>query len=229
MQDWGSGEFALGRRALLAGLFASGALAVSGCASMETMSYVEIVQRLLRHSTQRAFARLTEPDGFWDSAVARIELPVLFGKPGTLAGAVLKSPAFREKLQHELNTLAEDGARRAAPVVAEAVRNIAITDALALIKGGKTAATTYLRQAMGPALVNAMIPELDQAMRLAENPILNQAISALAGVSITDAAHALALDADNAIWYEIGASEAAIREDPASTNDAVLIAGLKGL
>ena len=104
-----------------------------------------------------------------------------------LAGAVLKSPVFREKLQHELNNLAEDGARRAAPVVAEAVRNIAITDALALIKGGKTAATTYLRQAMGPALVNAMIPELDQAMRLAENPILNQAISALSGVSITDA------------------------------------------
>lgn len=228
MQDWGSGEFALGRRALLAGLFASGALALSGCATIGAMSYVEIVQRLLRHSTQRAFARLTEPDGFWDSAVARIDLPVLFGKPGTLAGAVLKSPAFREKLQHELNNLAEDGARRAAPVVAEAVRNIAITDALALIKGGKTAATTYLRQAMGPALVNAMIPELDQAMRLAENPILNQAISALSGVSITDAAHALALDADNAIWYEIGASEAAIREAPASTNDPVLIAGLKG-
>ncbi|KHK91647.1 DUF4197 domain-containing protein [Novosphingobium malaysiense] len=228
MQDWGSDEFALGRRALLAGLFASGALAVSGCASIEKMSYVEVVQRLLRHSTQRAFARLTEPDGFWDSAVARIDLPVLFGKPGTLAGAVLRSPAFREKLQHELNNLAEDGARKAAPVVAEAVRTISIRDALALIRGGKTAATTFLRQAMGSALVNAMIPELDKAMRLADNPILNQAISALSGVNVSDAAHALALDADNAIWYEIGASEAAIREDPASTNDPVLIAGLKG-
>lgn len=217
------------RRAMLAGLLASGALALSGCASMGRMSYTEAVRRLMELASQRAFARLTAPDGFWNSAVARIDLPVLFGKPGSAAAKVLKSPLFREKLQHVLNNLAEDGARRAAPLVAEAARNISIADALALLKGGRTAAATYLRQAMGPALVNAMIPELDQAMRAAEDPLLNQAIKALAGVDIKDAAHALALEADNAIWYEIGAMEAEIRENPEATNDPVLIAALRGL
>ncbi|SFG05891.1 Protein of unknown function [Novosphingobium sp. CF614] len=228
MEGWGSGKGTLERRAVLAALLAgAGALALPGCASMGQGGQVEVVRRLLALSTQRAFARLTQPDGFWNSAVARINLPVLFGKPGSIASKVLKSSVFREKLQHLLNNIAEDGARRAAPVVAEAVRGTAIGDGAALLKGGRTAATTYLRQAMGPALVNAMIPELDQVMRAADDPILGQAIGALSGVNIQDAAHALALEADNAIWYEIGASEAEIRENPASTNDPVLIAGLK--
>ena len=217
------------RRSLLAGLAASGALALGGCSSLGQMSYTEAVRRLLTLATQRAFAQLTQPDGFWDSTVARVELPVLFGKTGSVASAILKGPAFREKLQHSLNRFAEDGARRAAPVCAEALRSVSFTDALALLKGGPTAATTFFRQAMGPGLVNAMIPALGDAMTLANDPVLNQAVSLLAGVNLGDAAHALALNVDNAIWYQVGAAEANIRRDPQSTHDPLLIAALKVL
>jgi hypothetical protein len=217
------------RRAVLAGLLASGALALPGCATMGRTSHVKIVRRLLEASTRQAFARLTAPDGFWDSAVARIELPVLFGRTGTIAAGILKSRVFREQLQHQLNNLAEDGARRAAPIVAEAVRHLSIPDALALLRAGPTGATTYLREQMGPALVNAMIPELHSVMRLTDDPFLGQALAALVGVNLMDAAHALAIEADNAIWYEIGAAEASIRENPQATRDPVLIAGLRVL
>lgn len=226
-----AGDTRIGRRAALmtmgAGLLACSALALPGCASMGPTSQVEVVRRLLEASTQEAFAQLTQPDGFWDSAVARIDLPELFGKTGTIAAGILKSRLFREELQHQLNNIAEDGARRAAPVVDEAVRHLSIPDALALLRAGHTGATTYLRERMGSALVNAMIPELDRVMRLTDDPFLGQAISALAGVDLMDAAHALALSADNAIWYQIGAAEAAIRENPEMTRDPVLIAGLK--
>lgn len=219
----------MGRRTVLAGILASGALTLSGCATVGETGYGEVVRRLLALATQRAFAQLVQPDGFWDSAVARINLPVLFGKSGSKLAGVLKSALFREQLQHQLNNVAEEGARRAAPLVADTVRSISITDALALVKGGPTAATSFLRQAMGPALVNAMIPELGRVMGAAQDPLLSQALSALTGVDIQSAAHALALEADNAIWYEIGASEAAIRANPSSTNDPILIAGLKVL
>ena len=232
--NWGSNEIGgelqsivTGRRAMLGGILACAALTLPGCASLGPPSYVEVVRRLLEASTRQAFARLTEPDGFWDSAVARIDMPVLFGKTGTLLSGILRSNLFREKLQHQLNNLAEDGARKAAPVVADAVRRISIPDAIALLRAGKSGATTYLRDQMGPALVNAMIPELDRVMRIADDPFLSEAISSLAGVNIADAAHALALEADNAIWYEIGAAETQIRENPESTHDPVLIAGLK--
>ncbi|WP_189620180.1 DUF4197 domain-containing protein [Novosphingobium colocasiae] len=225
----GAGSAAINRRTLLAGFAATGALALGGCATIGQTSYTEAVRRLLTLATQRAFAQLTRPDGFWDSTVARVELPVLFGKPGKIASVVLKSPAFREKLQHSLNRFAEDGARRAAPVAADALRSLTFTDALALLKGGGTGATTYFRQAMGPGLVNAMIPALGDAMQVANDPVLNQAIALLSGVNLGDAAHALALNIDNAIWYQIGEAEADIRRDPQSTNDPLLIAALKVL
>ncbi|PNU05061.1 hypothetical protein A8V01_04310 [Novosphingobium guangzhouense] len=216
-----------GRRAVLAGFLATGALALPGCATIGRPSQTDLIESLLMLSSQRAFARLTQPDGFWDSQVARINLPVLFGRPGSVAQKVFRSPLFKEKLQRELNRVAEDGARVAAPLVYDAVRSLTVTDALALLRGGDTAATTFLRQSMGSGLVNVMIPELDRVMRVAEDPILNTAVSALAGVNMADAAHALALEADNAIWYEIGAQEADIRAHPESTHDAGLIAALK--
>lgn len=237
MRSWGSGvdeafEGGFQRRTVIAGLLATGVLlALPGCTTIGSTlgkpTPEELVERLLMVSSQRAFARLTQPDGFWDSTVARIDLPVLFGKPGSAAAKILKSPLFREKLQRELNTVAEDGARVAAPLVYEAARGLTVTDALALLRGGNTAATTYLRQSMGPSLVNAMIPELGRVMQATQDPVLNQAISALTGVNVNDAAHALALQADNAIWYEIGAQEGEIRQNPETTNDPLLIAALK--
>jgi hypothetical protein len=217
----------LSRRSLLAaGGTLAAALALPGCATtsggLGAIAYDEVVRRLLEASTRNAFARLTAPEGFWDSAVARINLPVLFGKRGGVMAGILKSPAFREQLQHRLNIIAEDGARAAAPLVADTVRTIGVQNAYALVTGDATAATTFLRTQMGPQLVNAMIPELDRLMRVVGDPLVGQALSLLAGVDVADAAHALALEADNAIWYEIGAQEAEIRRDPAKAGDPLL-------
>lgn len=209
------------RRLLGTGALLGGMLLLPACATVggrPVFSYEEAVRVLLEASTRNAFARLTAPNGFWDSSVARINLPVLFGKRGSVMAGILKSPAFREQLQRRLNVIAEDGARAAAPLVADTVRTIGIQNAMALIKGDPTAATSYLRAQMGPQLVNAMIPELDRLMRVVDDPLVGQALSALAGVDLADAAHALALGADNAIWYEIGAEEAEIRKDPSKAD-----------
>ena len=214
------------RRGMLSGGAAlAGLLMLPGCATTGgglALSYEDVVRHLLEASTRNAFARLTAPNGFWDSAVARINLPVLFGKRGSIMAGILRTPAFREQLQRRLNIIAEDGARAAAPLVADTVRTIGIRNAYALVTGDPTAATTFLRTQMGPGLVNAMIPELDRLMRVAEDPLIGQALSVLTGVNVADAAHALALEADNAIWYEIGAQEAEIRKDPARVNDPLL-------
>lgn len=217
----------LARREMLAGAALVGLLALPGCASMERRGYVNAVQRLLTRASQNAFARLTAPDGFWNSAVARIELPVLFGRRGGILQGILTSDLFRERLQRRLNAFAEEGAERAAPVVADAVRAIGPENAMALLRGGPTEATSFLRQQMGPALVNAMIPALEDAMRVADDPLVSQAILALAGVNLGDVAHALALSADNAIWYEIGHAESEIRANPEATGDRELIAALR--
>ena len=220
----------MARRTFLAGTAAAGLLALPGCQSLGGFSMVDAIRRLLTLSSQAAFAALTAPGGFWDSEVARFEAPDLFGNSGTgLLKNLLTSTLFKRNLQHQLNIVAEQGAARAAPVVYSAISKISVPYAIGLARGGPTAATSYLRTAMGPALINAMIPGLSDALRLSGDPVVGQAIKALAGVDIGEMAHAVANRADNSIWYQIGHEESAIRAHPESTRDPLLIGLFKVL
>jgi hypothetical protein len=208
---------------------AGGAAATAGAAGAAAAPpSAEVARRLLELSTRNAFNRLTAPDGFWNSAVARINMPVLFGKSAKGMPGVLRQAKFREQLQHRLNIIAEDGARAAAPQVAEAIRTLTFDNPDALVNGPATAATSYLRTKVGPTLVNAMIPAMDRLLRAADDPIISQAVAALKNVDMADAAHALALGADNAIWFEIGGEEAAIRREPGKSGDALMARAFGG-
>ncbi len=125
------------RRSFLLGSAAIAVSALPGCSSMGRFSLLEAVRRLLELSAMRAFARLTAPGGFWDSQVARIGLPEIFGARGGIAQTILTSGVFRERLQHQLNIVAERGAERAAPLVTEAVRTIGVDNAVAIIAAGR--------------------------------------------------------------------------------------------
>ena len=61
---------------------------------------------------------------------------------------------------------------------------------------------------MGTALLDAMVPELGEAIRLAEDPLVGQAIGALTGVNPGDVASRIGREVDDAIWGEIAREEA---------------------
>jgi hypothetical protein len=212
---------------MLAGLAASSALALPGCASIERINLVDAIRRLLMRSSRNALARLMAPGGFYDDELARLELPEVFGRRGGVLQSILTSPLFKSRLQRSLNRIAERGARRAAPIIADTVRIIGIDNAVALVRDGPTAATGYLRGAMAGRLIDAMLPELGEGLRVADDPIVGQAISALTGIDLGEVARSLAVRVDDAIWGEIGREEAAIRAHPEATNDPVLIAALR--
>jgi hypothetical protein len=220
------------RRAVLAGAAAASVLVLPGCATLGgagSLGMGEVLKRLLKTATGGALGKLMAPDGFWNSAVAKMPLPDLFGNRSGLVQGILTSTAFKDQLQKKLNNVAEAGAKRAAPIIADAVEKFTVADALSILKGGPTAATSALRGHMGSTLVNAMVPALGDALRIANDPLISQAISALSGVDVGAVAQSLSLSADNSIWYEIGASEADIRRNPEQTNDPLLIAALKTL
>ncbi len=217
------------RRVLLAGLAASSALALPGCASLGALSLVDAIRRLLERSTRQALARLVAPGGFYDNELARLDLPDVFGSRGNVLQSILTSAVFKGRLQRSLNRVAEQGARRAAPILADTVRTIGIDNALALVKGGPSAATGFLRSAMAGSLIEAMVPVLGDGLRLADDPVVGQALAALTGIDVSGVARSLSGRVDDAIWGEIGREEAAIRANPEATNDAVLIAALKVL
>ena len=212
------------RRAFLAGSLASAAaLALPGCATTGAFSFTEAIRRLLVLSSERAFLRLTAPGGYWDQQVAQIGLERFVGRRGNVLGNILTSALFKNRLEDVVADIAVDASYRAAPIVADTVRTIGWANAVDLIRGGPTSASAFLRQEMGEQLILAMLPEIGQAMRIAEDPLMGQLLSGLTGVDVQGVASTFAREVDDAIWGEIGREEAAIRADPRATRDPVLI------
>ncbi len=215
------------RRAFIGGsVMASAVLLLPGCQSIPGFSLNEAVRRLLTLSSRSAFAQLLQPGGFYDNELDRLPLPGQFGEGGAIIGAVLRSGAFRQQLQRQLSIAAAQGAERAAPLVADAIRGASFTDATAILRGGPSAATDFLRGRLGTALVTAMLPEVGGALRLAQNDVVSRAIRAVSGVDVQGIATSVSRAADTVIWNAIGREEAAIRANPRATNDPLLIGAL---
>ena len=213
----------MGRRAFMGGALASGALLLPACQSFGGFSLTDAVRRLLYLSSERAFARLTAPGGFWDEQVAALGLTNMIGSRGGVVASILTSTLFKDRLEGAFADIAIEGAERAAPIVADAVRVIGIQNALALVNGGPTAATAFLRDDLGVTLVEAMVPELGDDMRVANDPLVGELLSGLTGIDLAGVSRNVATQIDNAIWNEMGLEEAAIRRNPQSTNDPLLV------
>ena len=214
----------IGRRTFFLGaLTASAALALPACQTARPLSLEEAIRRLLYASSENAFARLTEPNGFWDRQVANVGLGNLVGVRGDALTRILTSQLFRERLQDSFSDFAIEATDRAAPVVANAVRTVGYYNALDIVQGGPRAATAYLRGELGTRLIEAMVPELHNAMRVASDPLIGRLLGAAVGADVGDIARRLADRIDETIWNEIANEEAAIRADPGRTRDPVLI------
>lgn len=218
----------VGRRGFVAGLSATGLIGLSGCSTLPGLSFTDAIRRLLVLSSERAFTRLTSDGGYWDQQVARVGLENVMGTRGNVLAGILTSALFKDQLEDAFADLAIEGAQRAAPLVADTVRVIGIQAAVDLVRGGPSAATAFLRGEMGDSLVEAMVPELGQAIRVARDPIIGRAIAQLSGVDVAGVASRFSGQINDAIWSEMGIEEAAIRRDPQSTRDPLLI-GVFGL
>ena len=216
-----------GRRAFLSrgmgGGVALGALSLGGCAGgLGGFGLVDAVQRLLFLSADRAFVRMLD-GGFWDGQVASLGLGNVLGTRGDVLSRILTGPLFKNRLEDAFGAIAYRGAERAAPLVTDTIRVIGIRNAVDLVRGGPTAATGFLRGNMGSRLIDAMVPELGQAMRIASEPLVGQLLAGLTGVDVGGVANRVANTVDDTIWREMGVEEAAIRRNPRATNDPLII------
>ena len=214
------------RRHLLGVAAALPLMALGACAgSLGSFSPEEGVRRLLTLSSQRAFARLLQPGGFYDDQLTRIAPPgQLTGASTGVLGAVLRTNTVRSRIAIALNDVATDAADRATPVVTDAISRMSYADALALARGGPTAATDLLQREVGGAVVDALLPGISQGLTSDVAEILAAVASSRTGVDYVGIARLVADQAAASIFRAIGREEAAIRADPRATRDPVLIA-----
>lgn len=220
----------ISRRSLVISAAILPVLALPGCAETGRFSLVEAIRRLLSLSAQRAFASLVRENGFFNDQIARISVPdALGGSRGTsILAAVFGSAVFRNRLTKQVNRAAEKGAEMAAPVVAEAVLNMGIPDAAAIIRGGGSGATDLLKSAMGEKLLVTMLPGVDKGLKLFDNAVVVEALRAATNIDFAGLRDDVTRKASDSIYRAIAREEVAIRSDPASTNDPLLI-GVFGL
>lgn len=188
----------------------------------------DAVRRLLQLSSERAFARLTAPGGFYDDQLTRIAPPDLGGgRGGAVLSALLRTNAVRNQVARALNDVAVDLADGAAPIVMDAVRRMTLADAVAVLRGGPTAATDLLASQARGSVVEALVPGMSRALRSDLFEMLSAALSASGGRDYVALADSVSGQIGDSIFRAIGREEAEIRRDPRATGDPVLMALLR--
>lgn len=211
------------RRTIIAAI---GSALVAACAALPPLSLDEAVRRLMRKAALRALARLDAPGGVWDRFVARLDLARDLGPAGFALQAALMSDAFHRRLDAWLRPVLLRAARAASPRISAAIRVIGIANARAVLHGGPHAAIDLLRSEMGPALIEAMLPELRDALRALDDPALRPLVVLIATLGGEALARRLAHHADDALWDAMAEEEAAIRADPGADGDPQLAGAL---
>lgn len=174
-----------------------------------------------------ATKRLSVLNGYMGDSAVRITLPGALGQahkrlsPFGMAGPL-------DDLQRRVNRAAETVAPAAGKMVADAVKSMTFDDAMKILRGGDSAATTLLRRTTEVSLRQALHPQFMQALQSAG------ALSALdgavakygAGILKTDTKTWLAEEATtgalNGLFYYVAREEQAIRRDPVKRTSDLL-------
>lgn len=208
----------LSRRSFVAAGFVLPLLALPGCATRlgDLVNLEPAIRHLLTLSSQRAFARLLADEGFFRDDLARIQPPPqLGGRSVTAALAVaLGTRAVQDRLLRMVNSAAREGAERAAPIVYDSIRDMSIADARAIARGGPTAATDYLAMAMGERIFDAIFPAAGEALRLAEDGVIQRVLELATGINFPGLQADVTRKTAASIYRAIGREEAALRADP---------------
>lgn len=131
---------------------------------LSTTEVANGLKEALNIGVTKGAEKLSAVDGFFKDAAIKILMPAEAQK---VIDAVSKIPGGQKMVDDailSMNRAAEDAAKSAAPIFVTAIKNMSITDAFAILKGGDSAATTYLRNQTTKPLTEAFRPTIEQSL-----------------------------------------------------------------
>lgn len=188
-----------------------------------TLSSTEIASGLkeaLSIGTQNSASRLSAVDGFFSNAAIKILLPDEAQKvESTLRNIGLGN--LVDKAILSMNRAAEEASKEATPIFVSAIKEMTITDALGILKGGDHAATDYFKGKTTVPLTNAFKPVIEKALAktnatkywsdvfTAYNKFTTKPVNPDLSGYVTEKSL-------SGIFYEVSLEEQKIRKDPAA-------------
>ena len=125
------------------------------------------IKEALSQGLVKAVMQLNRQDGFYGDAFYRILLPPDAKKiENTLRTLGLGKTVDKAILQ--INRGAEDAAGFAQPIFVDAIRQMTLTDAINIVRGGDTSATHYFRTKTMGKLTAAFLPVIKNSLNKVE-------------------------------------------------------------
>ena len=197
---------------------------VYGNGGLTNTDIVAGLKQALSIGTQNGTNKLSAADGFFKNAAVKILMPEEAKKvESTLRNMGMGSMVDKAVLS--MNRAAEDAAKGAGSIFITAVKEMTITDAVNILKGGDFAATNYFKAKTTIALANQFRPVIENALKNVNatkywgdvTSLYNQFSSNKVNTDLTGYVTQRAMDG---IFLQLGLEEQKIRKDPvARTTD----------
>jgi hypothetical protein len=193
------------------------------------LSTTEITMGLkeaLTVGTSRSSSQLSAVDGFFKNAAIKILLPPEAQKvENTLRNLGMGS--LVDKAVLSLNRAAEDAAKTAGTIFIDAVKQMTITDALNILRGGDFAATNYFKGKTTQALTNSFRPVIDRSLKNVNatkywGDVINAYNIVATNKVNPDLAAYVTEKAMEGIFYQVGLEEQKIRQNPVARTTELL-------
>ncbi|WP_207494089.1 DUF4197 domain-containing protein [Aridibaculum aurantiacum] len=199
-------------------------VAAGNTGELSTTEIAMGLKEALTVGTSRSTSQLSAVDGFFQNAAIKILLPPeARNVESTLRNLGMGNLVDRAVLS--LNRAAEDAAKTAGGIFVDAVKQMTITDAMNILRGGDFAATNYFKGRTTVALTNAFRPVIDRSLQNVNatkywGDVIN-AYNLVATNKINPDLTAYVTDrALTGIFYQLGLEEQKIRQNPvARTTD----------
>lgn len=197
--------------------------------STSLLSNTDIVSGLktaLTTGATKSASRLSTTNGFLKDAAVKILLPPQIQKVERTM-RMLGMGKLVDSAVTSMNRAAEDAAQKAAPIFVTAIKNMSVTDALGILKGGDTSATSYLRKSSTGNLHDAFRPVVDASVsKMGANKYWTKVFTAYNKVSSTpvdtDLGNYVTQKTMDGIFYYVAQEEKNIRKDPAAYASSII-------
>lgn len=207
-----------------AGLLANPSGSSATSAALDNTEVAAGLKEALAQGVESAIGSLGKTDGFLGNDLVRIALPDQVTAVADLARK-FGAGSYVDNFETSMNRAAEKAVVEAAPIFGDAIRNMTIEDAQAILAGGDTAATDYLRKSAGDRLVQSFRPVVEKTtseagVTAAYKQMVAQAgpLASLGGATDLDAY--VTEGAVDGLFTMIAKEEQAIRANPmAQTSD----------
>ncbi len=178
------------------------------------------LKQALTIGAEKGAAELSKPDGFFKNAALKILLPPEAQKIESTLRSVGMGKQVDEAIL-SINRAAEDACKTAAPIFVSAIKDLTVTDAVNILKGNDTAATSYLKGTTTTPLTSAFKPIIEASLQKTDATkhwatlvsAYNKFSFRKLNPSLSDYVTQKALDG---IYTQIATEEKSIRQNPAA-------------